>query len=165
MYCVFASSFPGVGGQTAGLRWVWQVIPLHLQYPSSRRLFPAFPTDCQSVAEQTMSPSSSFSSDFPRVFHQKHIMCHYFILPSLPVNGGPRQWANAVVFFIPVQYAKERSSVLNLQDVTGAVMRPRARDLLSNKKWDTYRDDPASRCHHCLRAREKARLPHYSYTY
>lgn len=42
------------------------------------------------------------SKMFPRVSIKihKHIMCHYFLLTFIPVNGGPWQWVHAVEWVV-----------------------------------------------------------------
>lgn len=121
MHCVFVP-FSRSRGQTAGRRWVWRVIPLHLSIN---------PETISSVPLQNVKASLSrrwvhhpFSKTFPRVSIKthKHIMCHYFLLPSsLPFCHSRAaavsecSWVGYVVCS-----TQNRSSVWKLQDVTGS---------------------------------------------
>lgn len=126
-------------------------------YPSTWRLFPASPpTECQSLAERKMSPSTSFQ-DLPSSFHRKthkRIMCRYFLfpflpsfLPSLATEGPSSEWMQPSGLCW-MHDAKEKlcvwkttgcdrilsPSLTSLRiDCDGAC----ASDILSNRKWDT----------------------------
>lgn len=107
-------------GQAAGKRWVWRVIPLHL----------SINVETISSIPYRMSKASLrrwvhhlLSKTFPRVSIKthKHIMCHNFLLPSLPL----RQWRARTVSECSwvgwvVCSMQKRGCVWKLQDVTGS---------------------------------------------
>lgn len=157
-HCVFVS-FSRSRSQTAARRWVWRVIPLHLSINLET---------ISSVPLQNVKASLSrrwvhhlLSKTFPRVSIKNtwthHVPLFSIALPSFSINAGPRQWVNAVEWVVLYAVCKraEKLCVWKLQDVTGSFSLSLtslcigcdgacARALLSNRKWDTWRDDPAS---------------------
>lgn len=100
-HCVFVS-FSRSRSQTAGRRWVWRVIPLHLSINLET---------ISSVPLQNVKASLSrrwvhhlLSKTFPRVSIKNtwthHVPLFSIALPSFSINAGPRQWVNAVEWVV-----------------------------------------------------------------
>lgn len=98
-HCVFVS-FSRSRSQTAGRRWVWRVIPLHLSINLET---------ISSVPLQNVKASLSrrwvhhlLSKTFPRVSIKNtwtyHVSLFSIALPSFSVNGG--EWVNAVEWVV-----------------------------------------------------------------
>lgn len=104
--------FSRTPGQTAGRRWVWRVIPLHLSINLET---------ISSVPLQNVKASLSrrwvhhlLSETFPRVSikTQKHIMRHNFLL----------QWVNAGEWAALWAVCKRATLFGKLHDVTGSLL-------------------------------------------
>lgn len=144
-YCVFVS-FSRSQGQTAGRRWVWRVIPLHLSINLETISSVPYRMSKPRWAEDE---SIIFFLRLSLEFSSKHINTScaiIFLLPSPPflsVEGRGSERTQLSELF----YAKEKLCLkstgcdrmlsLSLTSLCMGCDGACARDLLSNRKWDT----------------------------
>lgn len=133
-------------GQMGGRRWVWRVIPLHLSINlETISSIPYRMSKPRWAEDESIIFFRRLSLEFPSKHINTSCAIIFYCPSSLSVDGGPREWVNAVEWV--VFYAKEKLYLrttgcdrilsLSLRSLCMGSDGACARDLLSNRKWDT----------------------------
>lgn len=132
--------------QMGGRRWVWRVIPLHLSINlETISSIPYRMSKPRWAEDESIIFFRRLSLEFPSKHINTSCAIIFYCPSSLSVDGGPREWVNAVEWV--VFYAKEKLYLrttgcdrilsLSLRSLCMGSDGACARDLLSNRKWDT----------------------------